>query len=65
MVAWSLRALNGLDEVLETQLRLERENDDDGTPDSYVFEELETLYGLKGDVERTSHDTARRGAITA
>lgn len=65
MVAWTLRALHRVDEALEIQLRLERENDEDGTPDGYVFEELETLYGLKGDAERTAHYAVRRGAITA
>lgn len=65
MVAWTLRALHRVDEALEIQLRLERENDEDGTPDVYVFEELEKLYGVKGDPERAAHYGALRSAVTA
>ncbi len=64
MVAWTLRALHRVDEALEIQLRLERENEADGTPDSYVFEELETLYGVKGEPERAAHYAGLR-AVTA
>ena len=48
MVAWTLRALNRLDEAFEIQLRLERECEAAGKPDRYVFEELELLYRAKG-----------------
>ena len=49
MVAWTLRALNRLDEAFEIQLRLERECEAAGEPDPYVLEELESLYRAKGD----------------
>jgi len=44
MIAWTLRALGRLNEALEIQPRLERECDEAGEPDPYVFEELELLY---------------------
>ena len=44
MIAWTLRALGRLNEALEIQPRLEREYDEAGEPDPYVFEELELLY---------------------
>ena len=43
MIAWTLRALGRLNEALEIQPRLEREYDEAGEPDPYVFEELELL----------------------
>ncbi|MFC7419125.1 hypothetical protein ACFQNF_04475 [Iodobacter arcticus] len=49
MEAWTLRALNRVDEALSIQLRLERECEAAVKPDPYVFEELELLYRLKGD----------------
>ncbi|MBY0444439.1 MAG: tetratricopeptide repeat protein [Burkholderiales bacterium] len=49
MEAWTLRALKRVDEAINIQLRLERECAAAGEPDSYVFEELELLYRLKGD----------------
>jgi tetratricopeptide (TPR) repeat protein len=49
MVAWTLRSLKRIDEALAIQLRLENENEAAGTPDRYVFEELEALYRDKGD----------------
>ena len=49
MVAWTLRALNRVDEAFEIQLRLERECEAAGEPDPYVFEELEALYRAQGD----------------
>jgi tetratricopeptide (TPR) repeat protein len=63
MVAWTLRALGRSDEALDIQLRLERECDDAGQPDPYVFEELEILYREKGDVSRAQHYQARRTAV--
>lgn len=55
MVAWTLRSLNRFDEALAIQLRLETENAAAGTPDPYVFEELEALYRAKGDATRADH----------
>lgn len=59
MVAWTLRSLKRDDEALAIQLRLERENDAAGTPDVYVFEELETLYRARGDDALASRAAAR------
>jgi tetratricopeptide (TPR) repeat protein len=64
MVAWTLRALNRLDEALEIQLRLEKECDQAGEPDAYVFEELELLYTARNNIEQASRYAARRKAIT-
>ncbi len=63
MVAWTLRALGREDEALAIQLRLEREADAAGQPDPYVFEELELLFGGKGNPERASHYAARKKSI--
>ena len=63
MVAWTLRALGRSDEALAMQLRLERECDAAGQPDTHVFEELEILYRDKGDVSRAQHYQARRTAV--
>jgi len=62
MVAWTLRALDRIDEALAIQLRLERENEAAGTPDRHVFEELEALYRAKGDAARASAYAARKSA---
>jgi tetratricopeptide (TPR) repeat protein len=48
MIAWTLRAMKRIDEALEIQLRLERENAAAGTPDPHVLEELEALRRAKG-----------------
>ena len=63
MIAWDLRALERLDEALEIQLRLEREWDQAGEPDPYVFEELEHLYRALGDAKRADHYAARRKEV--
>ncbi len=63
MVAWTLRALNRIDEALEIQLRLERESDAAGAPDPYVFEELEILYRERGDEVRARQYSERRKAL--
>lgn len=63
MVAWTLRAMSRADEAIAIQLRLERENDAAGTPDGYVFEELETLYRARGDAERAAAYAAKRAAL--
>jgi tetratricopeptide (TPR) repeat protein len=55
MVAWTLRALNRIDEALAIQSRLEREREAARAPSAYVFEELELLYRAKGDPERADH----------
>jgi len=55
MVAWTLRAMGRTDEALAIQLRLEREWDAEDAPDPYVYEELEALYGSKGDEARANH----------
>jgi tetratricopeptide (TPR) repeat protein len=60
MVAWTLRSLNRVDEAIEIQLRLEKENDLSGQPDPFVFEELETLFSVKGDLERAKRYAKRR-----
>ena len=63
MIAWTLRALGQLSEALEIQLRLEREYDEAGEPDPYVFEELELLYQAINDKEKAEFYANRRNAI--
>ncbi len=63
MVAWALRLLGRRDEALDIQLRLEREMDAAGTPDEYVFEELEALYREAGDGEQAAHYAARLAEV--
>ena len=60
MVAWTLRAMNRIEESLAIQLRLEKECAAVNEPDPYVFEELEILYRAKGDAARASHYAALR-----
>ncbi len=48
----TLRAQGKFQEAIEIQLRLEREWEQAGEPDPYVFEELEQLY-------RATHDTVQ------
>jgi len=60
MIAWTMRSLGQLDEAVEIQLRLEKECDEAGEPDPYVFEELEFLYRELKDDERAEHYAARR-----
>jgi tetratricopeptide (TPR) repeat protein len=60
MVAWVLRHLERPAEAQDIQLRLERECDEAGEPDPYVFEELELLYRSQGNEERATHYAARR-----
>jgi tetratricopeptide (TPR) repeat protein len=62
MIAWTLRALGRLDEALEIQLRLEKEWDEAGEPDPYVFEELELLYKARGEKDKAEFYAARREA---
>jgi len=63
MIAWTLRALQRDEEALAIQLRLEREGDEAGAPDPYVFEELETLYRQRGDAQRAAHYAQRRQSL--
>lgn len=63
MIAWTLRALGRLNEAVEIQLRLEREWDDAGEPDPYVFEELEHLYRALNNNEQAEYYAARRKAV--
>lgn len=61
MVAWTLRSLNRVDEALVIQRRLAQENEDAGTPDVHVFEELEALHRAQGDA--TKADAAAKQAL--
>lgn len=63
MIAWTLRALGRLNEAVEIQLRLEKEWDEAGEPDPYVFEELELLYQALNNKEKAEFYAARRKAI--
>jgi tetratricopeptide (TPR) repeat protein len=60
MIAWTLRAMGRLDEALDIQLRLEKECDEAGEPDPYVFEELELLYRALDNDERAAYYAERR-----
>jgi tetratricopeptide (TPR) repeat protein len=48
MIASTLRAQGKLQEAIDIQLRLEREWNEAGEPDPYVYEELEHLYRATG-----------------
>ena len=63
MVAWTLRSLKRNDEALDIQLRLEREADAAGQPDSYVFEELEILYRDRIDAAKAAYYAGRKQAV--
>ncbi len=62
MVAWTLRSLGRLDEALAIQLCLEKECDEAGEPDTFVFEELELLYRGLNDPEKAALYARRRKA---
>jgi len=62
MIAWTLRSLGRLSEAIEIQLRLEREWDEAGEPDPYVFEELEYLYRALNNSEQAGFYATRRKA---
>jgi tetratricopeptide (TPR) repeat protein len=64
MIAWTLRSLGQLNEAVEIQLRLEKEWDEAGELDPYVFEELELLYQALGEKEKAEFYVTRRKAIT-
>lgn len=63
MTAWTLRAMKRADEALEMQLALERDNAAAGTPDVYVYEELEILYRERGNAERARHYADKLAAL--
>ena len=62
MIAWTLRAQGKLHEAIDIQLRLEREWEQAGEPDPYVFEELEHLYRAAGDATRADAYAAKLAA---
>jgi len=64
MIAWTLRALDRPNEAIEIQLRLEKECDEAGEPDPYVFEELELLYQALHNSEKAEFYAARRRSTT-
>jgi len=59
MVAWTLRAMEKYQEALEMQLALEKEWDEAGDSDSYVFEELGHLYKALGDESKADFYASR------
>jgi len=63
MIAWALRALGQVNAAIEIQLRLEKECDEAGEPDPYVFEELELLYQAINDTEKAELYATRRKAV--
>jgi tetratricopeptide (TPR) repeat protein len=65
MIAWTLRALGQLNAATAIQLRLEKEWDEAGEPDPYVFEELELLYRALDENEKAEFYAARRKAATS
>jgi tetratricopeptide (TPR) repeat protein len=63
MIAWTLRSLDRLNEAIEIQLRLEKECDEAGEPDPYVYEELEILYRALNNVEQADFYATRRKSL--
>jgi hypothetical protein len=59
MIAWTLRARHKYHEALAIQLRLERAFDADGSPDPYVYEELEHLYRALGNEQEAKRYAAK------
>jgi tetratricopeptide (TPR) repeat protein len=59
MMAWTLRAQGKIQEAMAIQLRLEREWEQAGEPDPYVFEELEHLYRASNDAAKADHYQAK------
>lgn len=57
----TLRALGRFAEAIEIQLQLEKECDEAGQPDRYVFEELELLYQAFSDSEKADSRSAPKG----
>ena len=58
--AWTLRALDRVDDAIAIQTRLESEYAAAGAPNRDVFEELELLYRAKGDGERAARYAERK-----
>lgn len=65
MVALALRHLGRFEEARDIQLRLEREWDDAGEADPYVYEELEHIYRALGDQAQAEHYAAKLKASKA
>jgi tetratricopeptide (TPR) repeat protein len=63
MVAWTLRSMGKTNEALAIQLRLEEQNQLDGKPSPYVFEELEHIYSALGDETRAKAYAALRAGL--
>ena len=59
MIARTLRAQGKFQEAIDIQLRLEREFEQAGDPDPYVFEELEHLYRAANDAARADSYAAK------
>lgn len=55
MIAWTLRSLGQLEEALQMQLALEKDCDEAGEPDPYVYEELEILYKELNNPEKAEY----------
>lgn len=55
MIASTYRAQKQYADAIEIQLRLEREFDEAGKPDPYVYEELDHLYRAVGDDAKALH----------
>jgi tetratricopeptide (TPR) repeat protein len=63
MIASTYRAQRRYPEAIAIQLRLEREWDEAGKPDPYVYEELEHLYRAVGDDTRAIHYQQRLASV--
>jgi tetratricopeptide (TPR) repeat protein len=63
MIAWTYRSLGRLHEALALQLRLERECDDAGQPDPFVYEELENLHRQLGNLDQADHFATKRKTL--
>jgi tetratricopeptide (TPR) repeat protein len=63
MIANALRTQGRLHEALAIQQRLEREWDEAGEPDPYVYEELEALHRSLGNEPLARHYAAKRRAL--
>lgn len=63
MIAWTLRAQKKFQEAIDIQLRLEKEWEQAGDPDPYVFEELEHLYRATRNMEQAEYYAAKLRAV--
>jgi tetratricopeptide (TPR) repeat protein len=64
MIAWTLRGMKRHEEALEIQLDLEKEYEQAGAADPYVFEELEHLYQELDKPARAAEYAAKRQVLT-